>query len=80
MQTNFMIREGAIEVNDEGKIHINIEKVVPAAQKMLSEAIRVQLSRDVNEAETMKLVAKYMQSEATDNKQRNFEPLPHTRR
>ena len=51
MQTNFMIREGAIEVNDEGKIHINIEKVVPAAQKMLSEAIRVQLSRDVNEAE-----------------------------
>ncbi len=51
MQTQFMIKEGAIEVNDKGKIHVNIDKVVPAAQKMLSEAVRVQLSRDVNEAE-----------------------------
>ena len=51
MQTQFMIREGAIEVNDEGKIHVNIDKVVPAAKKMLAEAVRIQLSRDVNEAE-----------------------------
>lgn len=51
MQTQFMIKEGAIEVNDSGKIHVNIDKVVPAAQKMLKEAIRVQLSQDVNEAE-----------------------------
>ena len=51
MQTQFMIREGAIEVNDEGKVHVNIDKVVPAAQKMLKEAVRVQLSQDINEAE-----------------------------
>lgn len=51
MQTQFMIREGAIEVNKDGKIHVNVEKVIPAAQKMLSEAVRVQLSQDVNEAE-----------------------------
>lgn len=51
MQTNFMIKEGAIEVNDEGKIHINVDKVIPAAQKMLNEAIRIQLSQDINEAE-----------------------------
>lgn len=57
MQTQFMIKEGAIEVNDAGKVHVNIDKVVPAAQKMLQEAIRVQLSQDVNEAE--KYVNKY---------------------
>ncbi|MGN0013961.1 MAG: hypothetical protein ACI37T_00920 [Candidatus Gastranaerophilaceae bacterium] len=57
MQTQFMIKEGAIEVNDAGKVHVNIDKVVPAAQKMLKEAIRVQLSQDVNEAE--KYVNKY---------------------
>ncbi len=51
MQTQFMIREGAIEVNKDGKIHVNVEKVIPAAQKMLSEAVRVQLSQDVHEAE-----------------------------
>lgn len=51
MQTQFMIKEGAIEVNKDGKIHVNVEKVIPAAQKMLSEAVRVQLSQDVNEAE-----------------------------
>ena len=51
MQTQFMIREGAIEVNKDGKIHVNVEKVIPAAQKMLSEAVRVQLSQDINEAE-----------------------------
>ena len=51
MQTQFMIREGAIEVNKDGKIHVNVEKVIPAAQKMLSEAVRIQLSQDINEAE-----------------------------
>lgn len=51
MQTQFMIREGAIEVDDDGKIYVNIDKVVPAAEKMLSEAVRIQLSKDINEAE-----------------------------
>jgi len=57
MQNQFMIREGAVEISEEGKIHVNIDKIVPAAQKMLAEAISVQLSQDVNEAE--KYVNKY---------------------
>ena len=51
MQTNFLERENAVVVNENGIIHVNVENVVPAAQKMLKEAIRVQLSQDVNEAE-----------------------------
>lgn len=57
MQAQFLLREGAIEVNENGIVHVNIEKVVPAMAKMLKEAIRVQLSQDVNEAE--KYVAEY---------------------
>ena len=57
MQAQFLLREGAIEVNENGIVHVNIEKVVPAMTKMLKEAIRVQLSQDVNEAE--KYVAEY---------------------
>ena len=51
MQTNFLERENAVVVNENGIIHVNVENVVSAAQKMLKEAIRVQLSQDVNEAE-----------------------------
>lgn len=57
MQAQFLLREGAIEVNEKGIVHVNIEKVVPAMAKMLKEAIRVQLSQDVNEAE--KYVTEY---------------------
>lgn len=51
MQTNFLERENAVVVDENGIIHVNVENVVSAAQKMLKEAIRVQLSQDVNEAE-----------------------------
>lgn len=57
MQAQFLLRDGAIEVNENGIVHVNIEKVVPAMSKMLKEAIRVQLSQDVNEAE--KYVTEY---------------------
>lgn len=57
MQAQFLLREDAIEVNENGIVHVNIEKVVPAMAKMLKEAIRVQLSQDVNEAE--KYVTEY---------------------
>ncbi len=45
------MKEGAIEVSDEGKISINIEKMVPTAKKMLTEIIKVQLSGDMKTAE-----------------------------
>lgn len=57
MQAQFLLRDGAIEVNENGIVHVNIEKVVPSMAKMLKEAIRVQLSQDVNEAE--KYVTEY---------------------
>jgi len=51
MQTQYLLKEGAIDVNDEGKVHVNVDKVVPACQKMLDEIIQVQLSQDINVAE-----------------------------
>ena len=51
MQANYFINEGAIKVNDEGKIEIDIEKMVPTARKMLTEIIEVQLSGDFKTAE-----------------------------
>ncbi len=51
MQANYFINEGAIKVNDEGKIEIDIEKAVPTARKMLTEIIEVQLSGDFKTAE-----------------------------
>ena len=51
MQANYFMNEGAIKVNDEGKIEIDIEKMVPTARKMLTEIIEVQLSGDFKTAE-----------------------------
>ncbi len=46
MQAYFFIKEGAMSVNDEGIIDININKMIPTARKMLTEIIEVQLSKD----------------------------------
>jgi len=51
MQAFFFIQEGALSVNEEGIIDINIEKMIPAARKMLTEIIEVQLSQDFNRGE-----------------------------
>lgn len=51
MQTNYLIKEGAVQVNDKGMIHIKEEKVVPAARKMLEEIIDIQLSGDFAKGE-----------------------------
>ncbi|MBQ8886121.1 MAG: hypothetical protein IJY61_00275 [Candidatus Gastranaerophilales bacterium] len=51
MQAYFYISEGAISVNKEGIIDINIEKMVSTANKMLTEIIDVQLSQDFNKGE-----------------------------
>ncbi len=51
MQAYFFIKEGAISVNNEGVININIEKMIPAARKMLTEIIEVQLSQNFNRGE-----------------------------
>ncbi len=51
MQVHYMIKEGAITFNNDGKIIVHKEKVVPTAQKMLKEIIEIQLSGDVKKAE-----------------------------
>lgn len=51
MQAYFFIQEGVLSVNDDGIINIDIEKMIPAAYKMLTEIIEVQLSQDFNTGE-----------------------------
>ena len=50
MQNNYLAKKGAYEIID-GKIHVNIDKVVPAAKAMLDEIIRIQIEEDFNKAD-----------------------------
>ena len=50
MQNYYLFKRGAYEIKD-GKIHVNIDKVVPAAYEMLSEIVRVQLDDDFAKGE-----------------------------
>lgn len=71
MQNKYFVDRGAYEIKD-GKIHVNIEKVVPIAKEMLAEIIRIQIDGDFNKAEkyvmdnfvwtdNMELIAKKLQ-------------------
>lgn len=51
MQTKYLLEKGAINIDEDGFIHIEHEKVIPTARKMLEEIIRIQLSRDFLKAE-----------------------------
>ena len=51
MQINYLMREGAVSVNNDGKVVIDLDKSVKAAQKMLKDIIEIQLSGDINKAE-----------------------------
>lgn len=51
MQNYFLFKEGAYNLTTDNKIHVNIDKVVPAAYKMLEKIIHVQLSGDFKEGE-----------------------------
>lgn len=46
MQMNYLVKNGAVEINEKGIININYDKVIPVARKMLEEIIGVQLSGD----------------------------------
>ena len=59
MQAYFFIKEGALSVNDNGIIDVNIEKMVSTARKMLTEIIEVQLSQDFSRGE--KYIKDYFQ-------------------
>ena len=50
MQNYYLFKRGAYEIK-EGKVHVNIDKVVPAANEMLKEIVRVQIKDDLSKAE-----------------------------
>ena len=50
MQNKFFSERGAYDIVD-GKIHVNIEKVVPIAKEMLSQIVRIQIDEDFDKAE-----------------------------
>ena len=51
MQNYYMYKRGVYEITKDEKIHVNIDRVVPAAQEMLSEIVRIQIDGDFNKAE-----------------------------
>ena len=51
MQCKYMMDNGVYEFSPDGKLHINEERVVPAAKKMLNEIIRIQIDNDYKKAE-----------------------------
>lgn len=50
MQNKYFSERGAYDIVD-GKIHVNIEKVVPIAKEMLSQIVRIQIDGDFDKAE-----------------------------
>ena len=51
MQAYYFIKEGALSVDENGIIDINIDKMTSTAMKMLTELVEVQLSQDFNRGE-----------------------------
>jgi hypothetical protein len=50
MQNKYFAERGAYDIID-GKIHVNIDNVVPIAKEMLAEIIRIQIDGDFDKAE-----------------------------
>jgi hypothetical protein len=72
MQNKYFAERGGYEITKDGKILVNIEKVVPIAKEMLAEIVRIQIDGDFNKAEqyvndnfvwtdNMELIAKKLQ-------------------
>jgi len=51
MQNKYFAERGAYNLTKEGKIHVNIDKVVPIAKEMLAEIVRIQIDGDFKKAE-----------------------------
>ena len=50
MQNYYFQQKGAFNLTEENKIHVNIDNVVPAAEEMLKEIIRIQLNNTFEDA------------------------------
>ena len=51
MQNYYFLKEGAISIDMNGVLTVNIDKMVPTARKMLEEIIRVQIDGDFDKGE-----------------------------
>ena len=51
MQNKYFADRGGYEITKDGRIHVNIDNVVPIAKEMLSEIIRIQIDGDFSKAE-----------------------------
>lgn len=51
MQNKYFSERGGYTITRDGKIHVNIDKVVPIAKEMLAEIVRIQIDGDFNKAE-----------------------------
>lgn len=51
MQNYYFLKEGAISIDMNGVLTVNIEKMIPTARKMLEEIIRIQIDGDFTKGE-----------------------------
>lgn len=51
MQNYYFLKEGAMEISDDGVLTVHIDKMVPTAQKMLKEIIRIQIDGNFDKGE-----------------------------
>lgn len=51
MQSKYFLENKAVWLNEEGLLEIDMDKMVPTAEKMLSEIVRIQLSKDFTAGE-----------------------------
>ncbi|MCR5265594.1 MAG: hypothetical protein K6E29_03260 [Cyanobacteria bacterium RUI128] len=51
MQNYYFLKEGAIEISEDGVLTVHIDRMVPTAQKMLKEIIRIQVDGDFEKGE-----------------------------
>ncbi len=51
MQNKYFAERGGYELTKDGKILVNIDRVVPIAKEMLAEIVRIQIDGDFNKAE-----------------------------
>jgi hypothetical protein len=77
MQAKYFEDNGAVEISDEGKVHVNIDKVVPTAQKMLSEIIEIQKDGDLNKAEKY-MNQNFVWTDSMERVAKNLRKVDHT--
>lgn len=51
MQNYYFLKEGAMEISEDGVLTVNIDKMIPTAKKMLKEIIRIQIDGDFEKGE-----------------------------